>query len=123
MKETIPIKLNESIIPKGHYCYEYFKNGPVINKWCPYHQYLKVNDNLSATVDDDIYITYCIFLKEGSIHNNTTDEQFDRIKEYFGFKTDDDLFDSELFGSGADLLWDGCKECGINYGDEDDETF
>ncbi len=80
-------------IPKGVYCY----SGKNI---CPHFTTKSVG---TAT------ITYCKFLKQGSI-GNVTDDEFNYFKDFHKTSSDEDIW--ELYP--LDLLWDQVKECGVN---------
>ena len=67
---------DESIIPKGIYCYDE-------NRVCPYWNLKEFKPEQENG--------YCSFLEEG---------------------------DWEM--EGVSLLWDQCKECGVNMGEEDE---
>lgn len=106
--------MREDIIPKGPYCYtlgekligqEYYPE-PYNYNYCPYYQRLNI---------DGVSVPYCMFLKEGGLGNNVSDDAFRRLKYSFD-ATDEEIFD--MFP--LDLLWDGCKECGINDDWEND---
>ena len=113
MKKTRPIELSEKLIPEGQYCYSY-PNGSYTS--CPYLTHIEIIDGMGP----GIIIPYCLFEKASSLPNNLEIEEFERLKKYFDFKSDDEIWDSVLFE--LDLLWDQVKECGINYGDERDNN-
>ena len=87
-----------SVIPEGLYCYTYDKNGEY--KPCPYHKTIETRPGQ--------YNGWCDFLEKGDIENA---QEMTLINEKTG---------EEIQGNDApfpvSLLWDGCKECGINYG-------
>lgn len=97
---------NEGLIPPGPYCYvvdftkEFTHDQEKVSIVCCPHKTTKEFGGVS--------IPWCSYLKAGGISNNNTEDDFARLVEYFG--TEDNLFN---FLS-LDLLWDGCKECGIN---------
>jgi hypothetical protein len=97
--------MNEKLIPKGIYC-----------DGCPYFSYLKIFDD----EETPIYVPYCIYLKKGSISDNWKNNEFDRLKTLFNL-TEDEMFEHELFE--LSLLFDGCKECGINSEYDESELF
>ena len=104
------MELNESIIPKGHYCYTQDGNKEVTT--CPYFSSLSIYDELG-----EISIPWCILLGQGSMANWWNDEEFERLLKYFDI-TEDEAWDNDGI-LGLSLLWDQCKECGINYDDEE----
>ena len=87
-----------SNIPEGQYCYD--KNG-----LCPNYKTKTVNT---------VAIPFCKLLNDGGIDNNTTEEEFELLKEFHGTSDINDIFD--LYP--LDLLWDSVKECGLNTGDD-----
>ena len=98
----------EKVIPKGYYCYGYMrrrKDNPMrfeVMDGCPYWD-----------TDDEKpyqYNGYCWFLMKG-------DWEINGEKEWVNTKTGETQTGEEL-GMPFSLLWDQCKECGINY-DED----
>ena len=93
---------DESLIPKGQYCYTY-EDGKF--KPCPYWD----------TVDDapSQYNGYCHFLEKGDLEIETEMVFIDE-------KTGEKSMGNEL-PFPCSLLWDQCKECGINNDiDEED---
>lgn len=92
--------MNESIIPKGIYCYS--------KEICPYFTRKQVGE---------IRIAYCKFLKQGSI-GHLIDKQFDYLKIYHKTSSDEDIYN--LYP--LELLWDQIKECGINEEIRDEEN-
>lgn len=102
---------NEKLIPPGPYCYvidltaettikeqiELGNSLPTV--FCPYSTYKEFNG---------VKVPWCSFLEQGGISNNTTEEEFDKLIEYFG--SENNVFDFLYL----DLLWDDCKECGVN---------
>lgn len=88
------------VIPKGHYCYD--ENGT-----CPYFSYVKVYDKIG-----EIQFPYCLLLKKGSMPNGDwKNNELDRLSDHFS-QTNEELWSGIL---SLDILWDQCKECGINY--------
>jgi len=73
------------------------------------------------TDESSIHIPYCIYLKKGSIPNDLKDEEFDSLKTLFNLNDDDEMYENEIFE--LSLLWDGCKECGINTEIDESELF
>ena len=106
------LNLKKELIPKGMYC-----------DGCPYWGRMVLYDEIGK-----IEFPYCIYIQIGSIPNNGwKNNEFERLQKLLNL-TDDELW----FGMDekserqdalleADLLWDGCKECGINndYDDAD----
>jgi hypothetical protein len=82
----------EKLIPNGIYCY----NG---NVYCPYSTSKNFND---------VRVPWCDYLDKGGVDNGHTEEEWNKLIEYFG--TENNIFDFLPL----DLLWDSCKECGIN---------
>lgn len=105
-KRTLNIK--EELIPKGIYCDN-----------CPYFSYVSLYDDIG-----EIRFPFCIYLGCGSMPNSGwNNNEFERLQALLHL-TDDELWNhvdgTDKSGLLAlDLLWDGCKECGIN--DEIDE--
>ena len=91
--------MRTDVIPKGQYCGK-----------CPYYQQLLMNHR--------IHIPYCLYLKKGSIPNGWTVYDYDEVSLTFGLEDKFDLDNLDFFD--AHLLWDRCKECGINLDDEED---
>jgi hypothetical protein len=104
--------LDPSVIPVGPYCYggnrprrenepEFTEDGRTIRylKYCPYMGMKTLNG---------VQVTWCNFLGKGDIGNNCSDEDHARLVEHFGSQ--------EALDKGLPLflLWDSCKECGIN---------
>lgn len=85
-----------SVIPNGPYCYIYDENHKY--KPCPYHRFL--NDRPSQ------YNGWCDFLEKGDL---------ELMKEnvYTNEDTGEKINGDEL-PFPTSLLWDQCKECGIN---------
>lgn len=92
---------NKSLIPKGYYCYTRNKSGKVIK--CPYWRSIKERP--------EQYDGWCDFLEKGDIEINKETPWTDaRTKE---------KQTAEELGLPMSLLWDMCKECQINLGEED----
>lgn len=94
--------LDKSLIPKGIYC-----------SGCPYFTSLILSDEELQRTGTPINIPYCLYLRKGSMDNNWIEGEFERLKKLLN-QTEDQLWDKENGLLGLDLLWDGCKECGIN---------
>jgi len=94
------LKLVHMAIPPGPYCYYSYK-GPT----CPFWD----KDDSKPYQENG----YCHYLQRGDWENN--DE-----KEYINVKTGEKQTANQI-GLPLSLLWDQCKECGINDDiDEDD---
>lgn len=97
----------KKLIPKGVYCYEmvgYDEINDIMKcKYCPFYVYLDIMD---------VTIPYCLCEKRGAI-DNISDNEYEILKKHFNC-SEDEL--DEMFN--GDLLWDGCKICGVNN-DED----
>ena len=87
-----------SVIPNGIYCYD--ENGK-----CPYWDLR----------EDKPYQRngYCSFMEKG-------DWDFNATREYKSDQTGETQTADEI-GLPFSLLWDSCKECGINNEIEEDE--
>ena len=100
--------MNKDLIPKGHYCYHYDStienntSGYICN--CPYNNYKTING-----VDVD----WCDYINQGDLGNSMSEEDFEKLVEHFG--SEDEVYNNIRLS----LLWDGCKECGENYGDDE----
>lgn len=92
--------MDENLIPKGIYCYEYFKDGSM--KTCPYWKKLK-----DRPEQED---GWCDYLGEGDIEINEREEWI--LTKTGERKTAKDL------GLPLSLLWDMCKMCQINEEEE-----
>ncbi len=100
----------KSVIPHGEYCYDQYvgevdDSGIVHIKLCPYWDWDNELDNQNNG--------YCWFLENGDWNTNETAQLTNDKGEVVCAK---DL----PFPVG--LLWDQCKECGIN-GSEDEEDL
>ena len=101
------MKKNNKIIPEGPYCYrldidkidDYNQGKPAPVIYCHYY---------GSKIFNEVRVPWCSFLEQGGIDNDTTDEQYEKLVEYFG---SEDNMDKQLPLS---LLWDSCKECGEN---------
>lgn len=92
-----------SVIPKGLYCYD--KNGD-----CPYWS-LNV-------YHEPQYNGYCAFMEKGDWDLNK--EKSWRVMYKDGkIIPDAELQSGEELGIPLSLLWDQCKECGINEEEDD----
>ena len=100
-------KKDTSVIPKGCYCYEpsegHNKYGIPNVKYCPY---------MTSKEYNGVLCPYCAYLEQGTV--DCTDEDFKKLVEHFG--SEEKVFE----GLPLTLLFDSCKECGIN---DDDETL
>jgi len=97
--------MDKNIIPKGHYCYDEFGK-------CPYNTTMILYDKLGQ-----IKFDYCLFLKQGGMPNGDwKNNEFERIQKLLNLTEDELWFDGGLLE--LDLLFDQCKECGENYGDD-----
>lgn len=91
------MKKDESLIPKGPYCYTYVGD---MYKICPYWDSKK---DLPEQANG-----YCHFLEK-------SDMDLAEETEFTDMKTGEKSKGMELpIGIGTGLLWDQCKECGIN---------
>lgn len=99
---------HEKVIPKGYYCYEGLCRMPddpmklKIKGECPYYD----RDNEKP----EQYNGYCWFLMKG-------DWELNGEKKWENSKTGKVQTGDEM-GIPTSLIWDQCKECGINL-DED----
>ncbi|MFA5154545.1 MAG: hypothetical protein WC554_18520 [Clostridia bacterium] len=89
-----------SVIPKGPYCYTYDEAGEY--KLCPYWDTIK---GVSKQ-----YNGYCSYLEKG-------DMDLEQEMELTDMKTGEKIKGDKL-PFPVSLLWDQCKECGINKEDE-----
>jgi hypothetical protein len=95
------IELKKELIPEGQYCDK-----------CPFFTWLRVYDDIGH-----ISIPYCLYLQQGSYPNNGWDNnEFERLL-YLLNQTEEEICNYETGLLGLDLLWDQCKECGINNED------
>lgn len=109
----IPLGKDISKIPKGNYCYKFIKGkskcGIPKSKYCPYSSWKEINGTKVA---------WCEYLELGGLLNGGTDEDYKRLIEFFG--SEEALWD----GLPLDLLFDDCKECGVNkYTVEEEEEM
>ena len=100
-----------SVIPKGDYCYSWIETPSEQNNWrgkvklCPYYK--------PKTIDN-IDLPWCDFLDLGGIPASGKWRGWDNdgvdkvLSEHFG---SEEKRDAKLC---LDLLFDQCKECGIN---------
>ena len=103
-------KKDTSVIPKGEYCYTIKKivwadNGmPIIKtNMCPYYS--------SRDYGEDVTVDFCEFLGKGD-YGGLNDDEYALLLAYF--KGDEEKMRKEL---PLGLLWDACKECGVNEGE------
>ena len=95
-----------SQIPKGIYCYTWEEFPSKENnfrgktKVCPYYK----SKDIAG-----IKVPWCEFLESGGTNNGWTEEDWDKVKEYYEMQNKDMDKELPLF-----FLWDGCKECGEN---------
>jgi|688.fasta_scaffold433587_3 hypothetical protein len=93
---------DKSVIPKGDYCYTIsrvdMKESKIYTKNCPYYDY---------TVLCDVLIPTCKYLEKMGTPG-CTDEEYKRLLDFYG---DHDTLSKAMPLS---LLWDSCKECGVN---------
>jgi len=106
------MKLFEMIIPKGDYCYTSLEvkirdDGLPVRKvkTCPFWD---KNDEKHYQEAG-----YCHLLGRG-------DWEMNDVKEYVNDKTGEKQTANEI-GLPLSLLWDQCKECGLNYDDREFE--
>lgn len=94
-----------SIIPEGMYCYtgSGFEKGIYKIKLCPYWDAIKDVEEQECG--------YCHYLEYGDTYLNDTTILCDE-------KTGEKQTPDEI-GIPGGLLWDQCKECGINYGNDE----
>lgn len=85
--------IDDTKIPEGFYCYS--EQG-----LCPYYSH--------EVIALDVEIPYCLYLEKGDL-TGLTEEEFDDILLETGL-TADELFKEHPL----DILWDQCKECGVN---------
>jgi hypothetical protein len=97
---------DESVIPKGPYCYTPigYENGVYKVKHCPYHRLIEDRPNQ--------YDGWCDFLEKGDL-------ELEKEMVLTDQDTGEKIRGDEL-PFPVSLLWDSCKECGIN--DDDDDT-
>ena len=84
-----------SVIPEGPYCYT-FKNGEF--QICPY--WSKIPEV------PEQYSGYCSFLEKGDL-------DIEKLQEFVDMQTGEYTKGEDL-PFPTSLLWDQCKECGIN---------
>ena len=107
-KEKAKLPKDESLIPEGSYCYNVIKQEwdeerqtPVIKtKVCPYWDYDETKHEQECG--------YCHFIGKGDWETNASTE-----KTITNMKTGEKFSPSEMLIT-IGLLWDQCKECGIN---------
>ncbi len=98
-----------SVIPEGPYCYvpdeEKNKNKSEDDftyyiKPCPYFKHI---------TDEGVTICHCSFLDEGSVPDETSEEDFEKLEKKYG--SDEAVWKKYPLT----LLWDQVKECGENF--------
>jgi hypothetical protein len=96
--------MNEKLIPKGIYCDD-----------CPYCGKMSLFDDIGK-----IEFPYCFYLKTGSVPNSGwNNNEFERLTKLLDLSLDIESDETDLYDVlDADLLWDGCKECGININED-----
>lgn len=105
----------EKVIPSGCYCYTPIKtpcpenNYVYETKLCPFLDWLKRSD--ITNIDDFQNTGYCHFLKVGDWFDNTSgkEEEIIHLERY-----NKEPIKVNSKQDGTDILWDSCKECGIN---------
>ena len=124
-----PLRNDPSVIPTGDYCYsgtrERLPDEPTHTAEGLPIRYLKFCPYMSHRTFNGVDITWCNFLDKGSIDGSSRDskdpersaalyeEEERKLIEHFG--SEEALEEAApLF-----LLWDSCKECGINDSDEE----
>jgi hypothetical protein len=111
-KNFNPEAKDPSVIPSGNYCYhgtrprradepEFTEDGRPI-------RYLNYCPHMGSKTFNGVEVPWCNFLGKGDIGNNCSDENHAKLVEHFGTQEALDKV-LPLF-----LLWDSCKECGIN---------
>lgn len=98
MFEKIKDFIGSLFIPKGLYCY----NGN--HKKCIFRTDVEVYNQYTKKW---IKLPFCNFLNLGDVGNDITEEEYNFVKEVLTPEILEKYF--PLF-----LLWDSCKECGIN---------
>jgi hypothetical protein len=115
MKKSCNEPKDTTIIPKGDYCYKFDGRRGVDEKtglpWmgtknCPY---------MTSKEFNGVTVHWCDFLECGDVGNYCSDEDYKKLLEHFGSEKKLQEVLPLL------LLWDGCKECGENTYDDDDE--
>jgi len=101
--KLLPKKIKERFIPKGFYCYEW-KDGE--RKWCPFLEHRKDKPEQECG--------YCHYLGKGDWDINTSDRVF------VNCKTGEKILAKDM-PIPVGLLWDCCKECGVNDEWEDED--
>ena len=105
-----------SIIPKGDYCYVFTGNRGTDKDGLPS---METCNCPYSTVKEygGVLQPYCRFVEKGSLHKDTTEEEYEKLLKYFGSEEE---MDEEL---SLFLLWDGIKECGANLYTEEEEEL
>ena len=104
------MKKDTKLIPKGLYCYTSLKVNKEGNKFeivgiCPYYKKVK-NKHTQEN-------GYCSFLGKGDWDLNK-EQKWERIKIVDGKEEVIEEKSANEIGLPMSLLWDMCKECGIN---------
>lgn len=96
--------MNENLIPLGNYCYSHTGTTNELGipniKLCPNFTYREIMG---------VKLPFCSLLNKGSIPNGLTDEEFEKLLNFY--KSEDELYEDNSLS----LLWDHVKECGLNY--------
>lgn len=112
------------VIPKGIYCYKTTRepckeNGYKLEtKLCPFLDWLKRSD--IKNFYDFQNTGYCHFLQLGDWFDKKSGKE-EEIIHLERFKKETVKVNSKQ--EGTDLLWDSCKECGINDDLDEMETL
>lgn len=114
------LKLPEKYIPDGMYCYDKevcpfwdSKPGEYPKQEDGYCHYLGKSDwDINHEHEDDIVI----------VHSHKGDEIGKPLKEIYGDPGIDSVSGKQIHFPSS-LIWDQCKECGINYEDPDDVEY
>lgn len=93
---------DRNLIPVGPYCYDKYGR-------CPYWRHRSTVDKVE--VGDQDY-GYCLFLELGDVEINKQERRSDQTGN---------ISSADELGLPLSLLWDQCKECGINDDWEDEE--
>lgn len=99
------MKKDTSVIPSGQYCYTYDKNK--IYKPCPYYRVIEDRPKQ--------YNGWCDYLEKGDL-------ELEKEMVFKDMKTDEEKTGDEL-PFPVSLLFDQCKECGINDNIDENELL